>query len=542
MRRLLLLPLVLAGLLPACSRTPAGQCRGDDCGTLVFAAIGEPNTLLPAVTDEALDRDIEGQLFLKLADIGPDLNTVGDRGFEKQLADGWTWTDSLTLRFHLDPRARWHDGQRVTANDVAFTYDAIMNPKTSAPMRESFARIASVTATDSATVVVRFRERYPEMFYEAVYNLRPLPEHLLGTVPDSTWRSAEFGRHPVGNGPYRFVSWTPGQSLELRADSTFFLGRPHIRRLVWRFAADPNVAVTQLVAGEADAIEILVPPPNVDRAKAAPRLKLYPYAGSAYTILGLNLRRPVLADAAVRRAIVAATDRERMARSVFGDYAKVPSAPIPQLWSALWFRDIPVPKFDTAYANHLLDSAGWRRGSDGVRAKGGRPLAFSIAVPATSAPRRQYAQLIQAQLGAVGFRVTIDQSDMATLQQHLRSGAYDAAIQTWVNDPTPSSGIPQAWRRGGGSNFSHYDSPAFEHQLDLAAHAASPDDALHAWHAAFEILAQDVPAVVLNAPDNIAAIDQRVGDVRIRPDEYWAYVRTWRIPRDQMIDRDRLAP
>jgi peptide/nickel transport system substrate-binding protein len=535
-----LVPLA-AFFLVSCGRATAGQCRGDDCGTLVFAAIGEPTTLNPAVSDEALDRDIEGQLFLKLADIGPDLNTVGEAGFEKQLADHWSWTDSLTLAFHMDPRARWHDGRPVTARDVAFTYAAVMDTATGSPARESLGRIASVTAADSATAVFRFRERYPEMFYDAVYGLRVLPEHILGTLPHGSWRSADFGRHPVGDGPYRFVAWTAGQSLELAADSTFFMGRPHLRRLVWRFAADPNVAVTQLVAGEADAIEILVPPPNIDRAKAAPRLKLYPYPGSAYTIMGFNLRRPVLADPVVRRAIVFATDRERMARSVFGAYAKVPPAPIPQQWTALWFKDLPVPRYDTAYASHLLDSAGWRRGPDGVRVKGGRRLAFAISVPSTSASRKQYAQLIQEQLRAVGIAASIEQSDMSTLQQHLHSGAYDAAIQTWTNDPTPSSGIPQAWRRGGSSNFSHYDSPAFEHQLDLAAHAASPGDALHAWHAAFEILAQDAPAVVLNAPDNIAAIDQRVSDVRIRPDEYWAYVRSWRIPRDRMIDRDRLG-
>ncbi len=345
------------------------------------------------------------------------------------------------------------------------------------------------------------------------------------------------------------MKWTSGQSLELAADSTFFLGRPHLRRLIWRFAADPNVAVTQLVAGEADAIEILVPPPNIERARNAPRLALYPYPGSAYTILGFNLRarggshapHPVLGDAAVRRALVFATDRERMLRNVFGTAAKIPPAPIPQLWKALWFGDLPVPPYDTARAARLLDSAGWRDANhDGIRDKGGRKLAFAIAVPSTSASRKQYAQLIQEQLRAVGVEVIIEESDMQTLQSHLRSGNFDAAIQTYANDPTPVSGIPQAWVTGSASNFGHYESAAFDAQVRAAQHAASPDDALRAWHAAFEIMAQDAPAIVLNAPDNIAAVDRRVADVRIRPDEYWAWVRTWRIPKDKLTDRDRL--
>ena len=543
-RHLLLLPIAL---LAACDRPAPGSCSGDDCGTIVFAAIGEPVTLLPAVSDEAIDRDVFGQIFLRLADIGADGNTVGDDGFEPQLADRWSWTDSLTLAFHINDKARWHDGRPVTAEDVAFTFASSTDSSLESPMGESVSRIASVTAQDSATAVFRFRSRYPEMFYDAAYQMRILPAHLLRGVPLSGWRTAEFGRAPVGNGPYRFVRWTPGQSLELAADTTFFLGRPHIRRLIWRFAPDPMVAVTQLLAGEADAIEILVPPSNLERAKADTSLALYPYPGSVYTILGFNLRtrgttrpHPVLGDVLVRRALVLATDRVGMARNVFGDAAKVPPAPIPQSWTALWFRDLEVPPYDTARAARLLDSAGWHDGNgDGIREKGGRKLAFSIAVPSTSASRKQYAQLIQEQLRRVGVEVTIDQSDMATLQQKLRSGNFDAAIQSWANDPTPSSGIPQMWGRSGGSNAGHYESAAFEAQVAAAQHAANSGEALRAWRAAFEILANDAPAIVLNAPDNVAAVDKRVTDVRLRPDEYWAYVRTWRIPRNRLTERDR---
>ena len=548
MRRPLLMSAALL-LFTACDRPAPGTCAGDHCGTIVFAAIGEPVTLLPPVSDEAIDRDIFGQIFLKLADIGAEGNTVGDAGFEPQLADRWSWTDSLTLAFHLNDKARWHDGRPVTAEDVAFTFAATTDTALASPMAESVSRIASVTAQDSVTAVFRFRAKYPEMFYDAAYQMRILPAHLLRGVPLAGWRSAEFGRAPVGNGPYRFVRWTPGQHLELVADSTFFLGRPHIRHLIWRFAPDPMVAVTQLLADEADAIEILVPPSNLERARADTSLALYPYPGSVYMILGVNLRargaarpHPVLGDPLVRRALVAATDRVGMARNVFGDAAKVPPAPIPQAWTALWFRDLPVPAYDTAVAGRLLDSAGWRDSNrDGIRDRGGRKLGFAIAVPSTSASRKQYAQLIQEQLRLVGVEVTVEQSDMATLQQRLRSGNFDAAIQAWATDPTPSSGIPQMWSRGGGSNFGHYESAAFEQQVAAASHAASPDGALRAWRAAFEILAGDAPAIVLNAPDNVAAIDKRVTDVRLRPDEYWAYVRTWRIPRDRLTERDRQA-
>src|SRR5256885_7371568 len=96
-------------------------------------------------------------------------------------------------------------------------------------------------------------------------------------------------RSPVGDGPYRFVGWKAGESVELAADSTFFLGRPHIRRLIWRFTPDLQVAITQAIAGDADAVEVLGPPDNVKRARAAPNLALYPYHGAVYGFLAFNL-------------------------------------------------------------------------------------------------------------------------------------------------------------------------------------------------------------------------------------------------------------
>jgi peptide/nickel transport system substrate-binding protein len=524
-------------LLAACGGDRA--CPNGRCGTIVFAATAEPVTLLPPLAEQAVERDIHDQIFLKLADIGAEGNTVGDAGFEPQLANRWSWRDSLTLLFHLDDRARWQDGRKVTAADVAFTYRAYTDSATASPHGESLTHIASVTAEDSATAVVRFRRRYPEMFYDAVYHMRILPAHLLERVPFAEWRTTAFGTEPVGSGPYRLRNWARGQSLELIADTTFFLGAAHLQRLIWRFTADLSTAVTQVVAGEADAIEVLVAPPNIERARQAEQLRLYQYAGSVYTVAILNLRRLALADAAVRRALVFGTDRARMAQNVFGEYAKVPPAPVPQAWSALW-EGLDVPPFDTARADSLLAAAGWRdTNGDGVREKAGRRLELTVVVPATSAARRQYARLIQEAARARGIAITIEEVDPPTLQQRLRSGNFDIAIQSWANDPTPSSGIPGAWTTAGATNFGRYANPAFDREVARALAAPSADSAATAWRAAFRIMADDAPVIVLNAPDNVAAIHRRFEDVRLRPDSYWAYVRHWRIAPENLTDRDR---
>src|SRR5438046_6196074 len=119
-------PLIAAGLLVGSliGCTARGGCSGDYCGTLVIAAAGEPDILLPPIIQLATARDVSDQLFLKLADVGMSANTIGDDDFVPQLAARWDWTDSVTLTFHLDPRAKWQDGVPVTAADGAFRFDA----------------------------------------------------------------------------------------------------------------------------------------------------------------------------------------------------------------------------------------------------------------------------------------------------------------------------------------------------------------------------------------------------------------------------------
>src|SRR6266436_3773049 len=486
--------LAVAALAPAgCERR--GGCSGPNCGTLIDAAVAEPPTLLPPSTKDIVASDIDEQLFLKLADVGMSTNTIGDEDFQPLLAQRWEWDGPLTLVFHLDPRARWQDGHPVTSADVAFTYDAYTDSLVNSSARPSLRRIAAVTTRDSLTVVFRFRQRYPEMFYDAVYDMRILPAHLLREVPRDQWRSATFGRSPVGDGPYRFVGWKAGESIELAADSTFFLGRPHLRRVIWRFTPDQFVAVTQLIAGDADAVEVLVTPDNVQRARADTQLATYPYKGSAYGYVGFNLAapgdstrpHPLFGDRDLRRALFMATDRERLLRNVFGDLAKVPPGPLSQLWW-IWDPEIRELPYDSGQAARLLTRTGWiDTDGDGIRDKDGKPLAFRLLLPTTSAIRRQYARLLQEQFRIAGVDVQLDEVDFGLYNERARAGRFDALLNTWNTDPTPSSGFPQTWTPAGfgRSNYTRYDNPEVDRLVDQAvASAANRDQARRAWRAA----------------------------------------------------------
>jgi len=297
------------------------------------------------------------------------------------------------------------------------------------------------------------------------------------------------------------------------------------------------VAVTQLIAGEADAIEVLGPPGNVKRVQDAAALVTYPYHGTAYGFLAFNLRangdtgvpHPVFGDRDMRRAVVMALDRRRMVQNVWGDLAEVPPGPMPRLWST-WDRSLAGDvAHDSAQAARLLAQH--------------RRRAFHILVPTTSGLRRQYARLIQEQLHAAGLDVSIDEVDLSLMQARTNTGHFDAVLGAWATGPSPIDATLQNWtRRGfGGGNPGRYDNPEVDRLLEQAAGARNRAEATRLLHSAIVLWNADAPAALLYAPDNVAAVHRRVRDVTIRPDSWLALVRSWRIPSSQLTDRDRMG-
>ncbi len=268
---------VIVALAGSWACTPQPTCAGDWCGTVVVVSTAEAETLFPPNMNSGIEYGLGDLLFVKLADVGPGLNTLGDSGFVPALAQSWTFTDPLTIRFSLHREARWHDGAPVTADDVAFTFDVYRDSSVAAPAGPRLNQIASVTAADAHTVVFRFHRTYPEQLFDAIFWMRMLPRHVLDSVPRDRLAAHPFGRQPVGSGPYRFVRWRAAEFVELAADSTYFLGRPGVPRVLWRFATGSQAALNQLLAGEADALNYIGGPESVQRVADADHLRAEHY-------------------------------------------------------------------------------------------------------------------------------------------------------------------------------------------------------------------------------------------------------------------------
>jgi peptide/nickel transport system substrate-binding protein len=528
--------------VPALTTLAVG-CRPDTsacsrCGTVVVAATGEPSHLLPPLAVETVGRDIGDQIYERLADLAPGAAPIDTAAYRPALAAHWERVDSLTWRFHLRPGARWQDGAPVTAEDVRFSFEAFGDSALDAPALPYLAGRLAVTAEDSATVLVRFAAPSAEQLYDATYHVRILPAHVWSAIPRDRWKADTAIAHLVGSGPYRLAEWKRGEYVRLVADTAGGRTPPAVRTAVWRFAADPDVALNLVLSHEADLLETAGSPKNAERAAADSSLRLLPYPSATYGFLGFRIRggpapgpHPVFAEAATRRALALAVDRETLARSAFGREAKAPPGPMSQLlW--IWDDGIRTLPFDTAQADRALAAAGWRADSTGVRRNGARALAFDILVPGTSPTRRQLAVALQAMWQAVGAAVTVTAVDFPVFQERLAKGQFDSYIGAWLDEPTPR-GLADQWTRAGWGalNYGHYANPAFDALFARAGRAADVKEARRLYREAMDTLNADAPAIFLYAPANVAVVSRRVQGVEIDPYSWASGLRRWRAGR-----------
>src|SRR4051812_4237487 len=372
--------------LAGCSGRENAASTSATGGTMVVAVASDAATIFPPHVFEQIGAAIRDNVYDRLADMGDDMNTVGDKGFTPHLADSWDWSrDSLSIAFHLNPRARWHDGQRVRASDVRYSFRVFTDPKVGASVSSEIANIDSVSVRDSLTPVVWYKQRRPEAFYDFVYQVYIIPEHVFQGVSGEQLRTSDLARKGIGSGRFRLGRWDAGQRIELVADTANYRGRPKLDRVIWSIVPDAGAAFAQLMGGQADLLEY-VPPDQVHLLDSSKAVRPAPYPSLQYAFMGFNQvdaknasrPHPIFGDVRVRRALSMALDRRAMLQNVFAGIGRMSYGPFPR---TLPFADttISLPPYDVNAAKALLDSAGWREPSPGaVRVRNGIPMRFSL--------------------------------------------------------------------------------------------------------------------------------------------------------------------
>lgn len=497
--------------------------RGAGRQQAVFYASGaDLQSINPLVAVHPLAKAVQKQvLFLTLAAYDTALDPV------PRLAR-WRWSDDRTaLTFELRPDVRWHDGAPTTARDVVWTLEMARHPAVAYPRARDLASVSAVTLVDSLTVRVQFDRPQPT-FPDVLTDLAILPAAHFARLEPGEIRRAEFNASPVGNGPFVFVDYRPGQRWVFRRSETFpaALGRPGLERFVVAVVDEPATKLAALTSGELDFAGIA--PAHAAFVEQDPRLAVVDYPILLVYALVWNLRREPFTDAEVRRALTMALDRELIVRAFLYGYGTVAHGPVPP--EHPWHEAVATIPHDPVAARALLEATGWVEGADGVRVRGGRRLAFDLLTVGSG--ENALEQMIQAQLAVVGAEVTIRQleltSFLATAQGEERD--FDALVTGIPGDL--SLGYVAALFDGAAAGplaYAGYRSPAFD-AATAAVRAAQSEAALgDAWREAQRVLATDQPTTWLYHARGLQGAARRI--VADPPDlrGELAGIATWRI-------------
>lgn len=493
-------------------------------GVAIFASGTDLESANPLVTIHPLSRQVQRHmLFVTLARWD---STLAPAPYG---ASRWSWSaDRRTLALVLDPALRWHDGRPTTAHDAAFTIDAARDPATGYMRASDLASVTAARALDDSTLHLTFataQAAFPPVLCE----LPLLPAHLLRDVPRAEMRAAAFNLAPVGNGPFRFVRRTPGQSWTFARNDAFpatLGGPPRLAGVVIAVVDEATTKFAGLAAGELDVAGIA--PAMAGLVERDPALDVLSYPVLFTNALVFNVAKPPFDDVRVRRAIDLALDRRRIVDAAVAGYATPAGAPAP---TENPLALAAAPRHDPARADALLDEAGLPRGADGRRRWGGRP--FTIELLTVGSGDNAVEQLIQADLGERGIRVEIRQVEMGTMLGEARADRkrYDVLFTGIPGDLSLSylAAMFDSRQAGGALDYAGYHTPALDARFARVRAASSPDELRSAWHGVQQELLRAMPAAWLFHSRGVQGISTRLRHVRMDLRGELATVARWEL-------------
>jgi peptide/nickel transport system substrate-binding protein len=493
----------LAVLFCARREAPAAQKS-----VLLRHLLGDPATLDPTLTSEENGLVVEELMFRPL--VGMDSMRRPVPG----LATSWTVSpDGLVYEFKLDPSATWDDGKHVTADDVRFTIDRVRDPKVNAAnWAWGFQDLASIETPDPVTVRVRY----------ATPNAGRMIAFSLPIVSEAAFASAsgpaQVGRHPVGSGPYKFVSWDSNQKirLERRADAK----DAKYDEILFRVIPDATVRYQAGVRGELDEFRL-----TRDQSRAAAgspeflaKHRIIRVPQFLEVMVLWNCKSPLLADRAVRRALALALPRGDLAKSLYPpEGASLVSGPYPPGVPENAPDVAPTP-YDPAEAARLLDSAGWKAGPDGVRRRGGRKATLDLLTVAGQPVYTNVSEVLRQAYEKVGVELVPRALDWAAYTERGDRGEFDAQFTARLFQPPyldPYLYYHSTQWAPKGLNTGFYSNREADEAMESARREVDPAKRIELLRTVHRLMAADPAGDYLWGADQPWAVARRVDGVEI---------------------------
>lgn len=498
--------------------------------------------LTPLVSSDAYGSAVGGYVLESLAQRNPDTLE-----WEPLIARSWQVSeDGLTISFELRTDVRFSDGRPLTAADVVFTFDWIMNPKVDATRtRAYFDKIAQVKADGEHKVTFTFREPYFKSF-EIAAGMDVLARHYYGQFSE-----AQFNQLPgllFGSGPYKLpmdpAAWQPGTGqIELVRNDRYWGVQPAFDRMVWREITDETARLVAFRNGEVD--QFSPQPAQYLQLKEDQNLRKtkkffeYDTIVGGYRYVAWNQKRDgkpsIFADKRVRQALTLLADRQEMSQRLMVGLATPTSGPFHRLGKQANPAIEPWP-FDPQRARELLREAGFAdRDGDGViESSDGRPFRFKLIYPSTSQNYMEMALYLKDAYARAGIVLDPDPLEWTIMIQRIDERNFDAMTLGWTGtiESDPFQIFHSSQIVGGGDNYIQYENPQLDALIDQARVTMDEEQRLKLWHQVHAILHEDQPYTFLWTTRAVVLVDGRIRNIEELP--LGLNPRTeWFVPRPQ---------
>lgn len=504
------------------SEKPAAEGKPAYGDMLVVGMQADADVLFPPTSTSASSGDIIGNIFWYLMRSEPDFFH-----FKPGLADSFRFTpDSLAVDFFINPGARWHDGVPVTADDVVFAFGVCKSPVINFSSVSWLDHITKVEALDPHTVRFHFDQRYMYQVMDATV-CYPLPKHILGDMSYQEMLNADYTRAPVGDGPFRFVSWTPGEEITIEAVPDFFRGRPYLNRISYRVIPEPTSIATQLSNGAVDtwprAVLSFYPQLSKD-----PNLEIHSIPGRSYTYIAYNTKDPILSDQRVRQALTYGLDRQQIVDALLYGQGQIATQP---MITTIWAHDSTIKPYpyDPEKAKALLEEAGWTdTNGDGIREKDGKPLRFAIKTNANNTMRVDIATVAQEQWKRIGVDLQLRTLEFNTFIGQLMDHDFQAALGGWVvgikAELEPTFGLGERF------NFPQVENATLDSLIQTAETTRDRAAAMKLWSRAQRIIVDQAYYTFLFQQNDLLPVNKRFQGVVPTTYSWDDSLRTWYVP------------
>jgi peptide/nickel transport system substrate-binding protein len=495
-------------------------------GSVTMIIESSPNNLDLRVGTDAQSERLGGQIF--------DALVKKDEHYELRpwLATSWEQPDALTWVFHLRDGVRFHDGRPLEAEDVAYTIRSLIDGSLVTAKGGAFASVDRAEVRDRLTVAVHLKRPDAGLLFN-------MSDGLFGVVPSRSGK--DFGLHPVGSGPFKFVSAVQDKEVIVERNHDYWAdrvtdltpvaaGAQRIERIRFEVVPDTITSALELQKGSADLASNVVTLDMVHTLESRPNLKVESGPGSPVIYVTFNVTDPLLKDNRARQAVACAIDRQAIVDAIWRGHARLANTLLPTgHWAAATNDELAQYPHDVARAQRLLEDAGFPADNDGVRMR----LTLKTSTDETT---RLMAAVLQQQLRAAGIRLEIRSAEFGTFYADVTKGAFQIYALRWIGSNEDPDIFRYAYGTGSmppkGGNRGHYSNARVD--ALLAEAAASSDRVVRKkdYVEVQKILAEDLPGIPLWYPNNEVVHTRRIVDVRPRASGNFDFLREAEVTGD----------